>query len=218
MVWADINERRITVLENANATHPAEFFESIASGTSGTLSIPARYVILLNQWSGGVDAIVSGISGGVPDGTAVLDSSGEVVTTTLNSSGAWAFSSEPASFPVAIVAALRVEDTVLAHPAIPDNTDNEDDRTFSSAYQTHTASLGGNCTLIVADLSTEQSEMSWLLTTTAAVAVTLSGPTFEQRTTQTLDSLESGYTYPVELKTYDNGTTCHIWVGAGVAV
>ena len=103
--------KAITDLENANATHPAEFFESIASGTSGTLSIPAGHVIQLNQWAGGVDGIVSGISGGVPDGTAVLDASGEVVTTTLDSVGAWAFSSEPASYPVAIVADLLVEDT-----------------------------------------------------------------------------------------------------------
>jgi hypothetical protein len=107
--------------------------------------------------------------------------------------------------------------TLNAHNAIPDDTDNEADRTFSAAYSTHTASIGGDCTLIVTDLSTERSEMSWLLTTTGAAAIALSGPTFAQRTTQTLDALESGYTYPVALKTFDNGTSCHIWVGGGVA-
>jgi hypothetical protein len=113
---------------------------------------------------------------------------------------------------------LQPVPTLNAHPAIPDNVDNEADRTFSAAYPTHTASIGGDCTLIVTDLSTEQSEMSWLLTTTGAAAIALSGPTFVPRTTQTLDALESGKTYPVALKTFDNGASCHIWVGAGVAV
>jgi hypothetical protein len=109
--------------------------------------------------------------------------------------------------------------TLNAHPAIPDNTDNEADRTFSATYPTHTASIGGDCTLIVTDLSTERQGMVWFLTTTAAVAVALSGPSFKTHPTVTsLDSLASGYTYPVVIKTPDNGTTAHIWVGAGVAV
>jgi hypothetical protein len=114
---------------------------------------------------------------------------------------------------------LQPVPTLNAHPAIPDNTDNEGDRTFSAAIPTHTASIGGDCTLIVTDLSTELPGMVWFLTTTAAVAVSLSGPTFKPQPTATsLDSLASGYTYPVVIKTSDNGTTAHIWVGAGVAV
>jgi hypothetical protein len=117
------------------------------------------------------------------------------------------------------LAAKQPTPTLNAHPAIPDNTDNEADRTFSAAYSTHTASIGGNVTLIVTDLSTARPGMVWFLTATAAVAVSLSGPTFKTHPTATsLDSLASGYTYPVVVKTSDNGASAHIWVGAGVAV
>jgi hypothetical protein len=101
------HDRRLTALENANATHPTEFFESIASGTSGTITIPAGHAFVLNQWAGGVDAIVCGESGGVPDGTAVYTSSGALVTTTLDPSGNWALSGTPSAYPVDIVCAIR---------------------------------------------------------------------------------------------------------------
>jgi len=218
----------ITILENHDATNWTEYFESIPSGTSGTLSLYTGYSVLLNKWEGGVDAVVSGITGGVPDGTAVLDALGEVVTTTLDSGGAWVFSSEPASFPVAIVYAARyVEDHSdlqpindrTDHDAIANDTNNEANRTFAATVPFHTASIGGNCTLIPTAFATGYPEQSWLLTLTGAADITLSTATYtyKARTTQTLTGLQSGKTYPVELAWY-GGTVVHVSVGAGVAV
>jgi len=101
---------RLETLENHDATTITEFWESIPSGTtSGTLSPEAGHEFVANQWQDGVDAIVTGITGGVPNLDPVYTAAGVLVTATLNTvSGAWAFSGEPAGAdPVALVTAQR---------------------------------------------------------------------------------------------------------------
>jgi len=104
-------DSRINVLENQNATTITEFWESIPSGTtSGTLSPEAGHEFVENQWEDGVDAVVTGITGGVPNLQPVYEADGlTLVTATLNTTtGAWAFSGEPAGAdPVALVTAQR---------------------------------------------------------------------------------------------------------------
>ncbi|MFZ2950942.1 MAG: hypothetical protein WA003_15820 [Desulfuromonadaceae bacterium] len=100
-----------TQTESQNATTITEFWSSIPSGTtSGTLSPEAGHEFVANQWEDGVDTIVTGITGGVPNLQPVYEADGvTLVTATLNTvSGAWAFSGEPAGAdPVALVTAQR---------------------------------------------------------------------------------------------------------------
>lgn len=100
-----------TSLITAGATFvKATWFESIGSGTTGTITtVPDGAEILLNSLGGGVSAVVSGITNGVPDYTTVKTSGGTVVTTTLDSSGNYALSGTPSSYPVAIIYVYRVQ-------------------------------------------------------------------------------------------------------------
>lgn len=99
---------RIKTLENHDAKTITEFWDSIPSGTtSGTLSPRAGHEFVANQWEDGVDAIVTGITGGVPNLDPVYTAAGVLVTATLNTtSGAYTLSGEPAGTdPVALVTA-----------------------------------------------------------------------------------------------------------------
>lgn len=85
-------------------------FVSISSGTSGTVTLPSNSTVILNDFGGTVDAVVTQISSGKPTQTPALTSTGVVVATTFDGSGNWAFSGTPVSYPVAIV--YRVSQTL----------------------------------------------------------------------------------------------------------
>lgn len=85
-------------------------FVSIGSGTSGTVTLPSNATVILDDFGGTVDAVVTQISGGKPTQIPALTSTGVVVATTFNGSGNWAFSGTPVSYPVAIV--YRVSQTL----------------------------------------------------------------------------------------------------------
>lgn len=78
-------------------------FVSIGSGTSGTITLPANSTVVLDDFGGTVDAVVSSMSGGRPTNTPSFNGGGTAVATTFNSSGAYSFSSTPASYPVGLV-------------------------------------------------------------------------------------------------------------------
>lgn len=112
-----IGDGRLTTLENQNATTITEFWDSIPSGTlSGTLSPAAGHEFVANQWEDGVDVIVTGITGGVPDLQPVYTAAGVLVTATLNTStGAYVLSGEPAGAdPVALVTAQLANPKTIA--------------------------------------------------------------------------------------------------------
>lgn len=78
-------------------------FESIPSGTSGTVTLPASSTVVLDDFGGTVDAAVSTISGGRPTFTQATTSGGTAITTTFDASGNWTFSGTPSAYPVAII-------------------------------------------------------------------------------------------------------------------
>jgi hypothetical protein len=97
----------INDLENTNVN--CTWFESVASGTSGTITPPTGGTILLDQWSAGVDVLVSGISSGVPDFKSVIDTEGAIITGTLDSAGAWTISGTPGDgYPISLIFLYRV--------------------------------------------------------------------------------------------------------------
>lgn len=100
-----------TSLITAGAVYvKATWFETISSGTAGTITgLPAGGTIVLDAMGGGVDAVVSGIANGVPDYTAVKTSGGTTVTTTFDEDGNYVLSGTPSSYPVAVVYIYRIQ-------------------------------------------------------------------------------------------------------------
>lgn len=87
-----------------------EWFEEIASGTSGTLTKPTGSTILLNSWADGVDALAS-VSGGVgdlPTFETPVTGSGTAITATLDAAGNWTLSGTPSAYPVCIIYAYSI--------------------------------------------------------------------------------------------------------------
>lgn len=82
-------------------------FEIISSGTSGTVTLPPNSEVVLDDFGGTVDAVVSKVSGGKPTLISAKSSSGAVIATSFNSSGNWVFTGTPSSYPVAILYRVR---------------------------------------------------------------------------------------------------------------
>jgi hypothetical protein len=78
-------------------------FAIISSGTSGTITIPQASSVVLDDFGGTTDAVVSQVSGGKPNYVSAVTSLGAVVATTFDSNGNWAFTGTPSSYPVAII-------------------------------------------------------------------------------------------------------------------
>jgi hypothetical protein len=100
-------EERITALEDKYVK--ATWFESIAAGTSGTLTPPEGGTILLDQWAAGVDALASVEAGGIPGYESPSTAGGDIVTATLDASGNWSLSGTPSAYPVDIIFAYEVK-------------------------------------------------------------------------------------------------------------
>jgi len=115
----------INDLENTNVK--CTWFESIGSGTSGTITPPTGGTIVLDAWAEGVDILVSHISSGIPTFESVLDSEGVIIQGTLNGAGAWTISGTPADgYPISLIFVYSV--------ALSD---------FDSAYCLDTAQVEG---------------------------------------------------------------------------
>ncbi len=78
-------------------------FSEIVSGTSGTVTLPTSSTVILDDFGGTVDAVVSKVSGGKPTLEPAVTSAGVVVATTFDSSGNWSFTGTPSGYPVAIL-------------------------------------------------------------------------------------------------------------------
>jgi hypothetical protein len=82
-------------------------FEVIGSGTSGTVTLPADSQVVLDDFGGTVDAIVTQVSGGKPTLSPAQTAGGVVIATTFDSSGNFSFTGTPSSYPVAVVYRVR---------------------------------------------------------------------------------------------------------------
>jgi hypothetical protein len=82
-----------------------EVFRIISEGTTGTIEADTEASIELNRYEDYGDAIVTAVdSAGKPIPDAVYNASGEVVSvSSFDVDGDWSFSSQPVSFPVALV-------------------------------------------------------------------------------------------------------------------
>jgi hypothetical protein len=82
-------------------------FATISEGTSGTLSISPQQTIILDDFGGTVDAIVTTISGGRPTVYSAQNSDEQPIAATLDVYGNWTFIGTPSSYPVAIIYRVR---------------------------------------------------------------------------------------------------------------
>lgn len=82
-------------------------FESIGSGTSGAVTLPANSEVVLDDFGGTVDAVVSQISSGYPTLQTAVNLDQEIIATTFDSSGNWSITDAPVSYPIAIIYRVR---------------------------------------------------------------------------------------------------------------
>jgi hypothetical protein len=98
---------RISTLENNE--YKILYFEAISTAT-GTITKPTNSTILLDQFYGGLDAVVETLSNGQPTGQSPLTSGGAVVSvSSFDTDGDYTLSGTPASFDVALVYILKIK-------------------------------------------------------------------------------------------------------------
>jgi hypothetical protein len=97
---------RITSLEDHYEIY--QYFGSIASGTTGSVTLPTGYDIDLDRFGNGIDAIITTLgTDSRPLDQVVYTGAGVLVTTTLSGAGAYVLSGTPASYPVGITYYLK---------------------------------------------------------------------------------------------------------------
>jgi hypothetical protein len=92
-------------------------FESIGTNTSGTLTISTNETIVLDDFGGAADAVVTHLTSGKPDWTPVVDTNGTLVTTTFNSNGAFLLSAAASTTNNCVVFRTQVEAKNLVYDA-----------------------------------------------------------------------------------------------------
>jgi len=107
------DEAGITAIENRISTVEDKYvkalwFESIASGTSGSVTLPTGGSIVLDQWSAGVDALASTITDGVPTFESPKTAGETIITATMDASGNYTISDTPSSYPIAVIYVYKV--------------------------------------------------------------------------------------------------------------
>jgi hypothetical protein len=82
-------------------------FASIGAGTGGAVVLPPNAVVVLDDFGGAIDAVVTTINTGRPTFTHAFTVTGAVVTTSFDAAGNYSFSGAPSAYPVALVYRVR---------------------------------------------------------------------------------------------------------------
>ena len=82
-------------------------FEEIITGTSGAVTITGTQEIVLNDFGGGTDAVISTFENGYPTFENATDTNGVLIATTFDAVGNYVLSGTPSSYPVSIVYRVR---------------------------------------------------------------------------------------------------------------
>lgn len=161
------NYDRIAALEGKNVRSTR--FASIGSSTSGTVTLPTGATVILDDFGGTVDAVVSQISGGRPTYEPATDSAGNVIAATFDASGNWTFSGTPVAYPVALL--YRVRQSVLNYDAtdasIVGPIQQED---FTITWKTKRTATATNYTVLATD------DLIAITSTSSARTMTLPAP------------------------------------------
>jgi len=82
-------------------------FASIGAGTSGAVTLPANSTVVLDDFGGGVDAVITTISAGYPTFSHAFTAAGDIVTTSFDAGGNYTLSGAPSAYPVALIYRVR---------------------------------------------------------------------------------------------------------------
>lgn len=97
---------RITNLED-KYVRTSRFITINSPTTSGTVTLPSGSIVVLDDFGGTVDAVISGASGGRPTFTNVYSSGSTIISTSFNSSGNYVLSGTPSSYPISLIYRVR---------------------------------------------------------------------------------------------------------------
>ena len=97
---------RLTTVENTYVR--VTRFASVSNNT-GTVSIPASNTVVLDDFGGALDAVVSTLASGRPTFESPRTAGGDIVSTTFNASGDYVLSGTPSATPAAIIYRTRVQ-------------------------------------------------------------------------------------------------------------
>jgi hypothetical protein len=204
---------RLTVLEEKDASEPAEYFQLISS-TTGTLTVPAGYSVLLDQFANGVDGVVCKTSGGVPDGSLPVFTAGNaLVTTTLDAAGNWVLSGTPASWTdVCIVAAIRATGFALVNSRDDHGTISTGTEDFSAAYSQHTITVTGNIAFTLSGFSASKQSITVSINASEGVVITPPvAAVVDLDSPRDLNGMQAGW-HRVIIDSKDSGTSYGIKV------
>ena len=81
-------------------------FASIGS-TTGTVALPPNSTVVLDDFGGGVDAVITTISAGYPTFSHAFTAAGDIVTTSFDAGGNYTLSGAPSAYPVALIYRVR---------------------------------------------------------------------------------------------------------------
>lgn len=106
-------------------------YQIISSGTSGTVTLPANSQVVLDDFGGTTDAVVTTVSGGFPTISPAKAANGVVIATSFDSVGNWSLTGIPTGYPIAVVYRVRqrLEDFDSAASNIWGEVDAEYDNT-----------------------------------------------------------------------------------------
>jgi len=82
-------------------------YYEISSGTGGTVTLDPSTTIILDDFGGTVDAIVSEMSAGKPTFTSAKTAAGELIAASFDASGNYSLTDTPSGYSVALIYRLR---------------------------------------------------------------------------------------------------------------
>jgi len=82
-------------------------FATISSGTSGTITLPPNSQVVLDDFGGSTDAVLSKIVSGKPNYENVKTVGFTVIATSFDSAGNYSITGTPSSYPIAIIYRVR---------------------------------------------------------------------------------------------------------------
>jgi hypothetical protein len=120
---------RVEVLEGN--IHEYEIFQSIESGTGGTVTKPTHATIILGEYEGGLNCALVEVDSatGRPKDCNVTDSAGYTITATLTAGGVYSLSGTPSGYPIALVFQIQLSEkyrSELATSRIINESQSED--------------------------------------------------------------------------------------------